>query len=84
MLQLNKQDNAIASAAATSAPNSAPDGAGNPPAGTEFDFQCFNYKTVLQIVLKIRQLERSSIFINPSITTRRDFRKNSFAGTDIR
>jgi hypothetical protein len=43
MLQLNKQDKPVA-AAATDAPNSAPDGAGNPPAGTEFNFhKCFSY-----------------------------------------
>ncbi len=40
MLQLNKQNKPAAVAA--DAPNSAPDGAGNPPAGTEFNVKCFN------------------------------------------
>jgi hypothetical protein len=73
MLQLNKQDNAVAGAAATGAPNSARDGAGNPPAGTEFDIKSSNYKTPPQMVLEIRQLERSSIFKSASVTTGRDF-----------
>jgi hypothetical protein len=43
MLHLNKQDKSVAAgAAATDTPNSTPDGAGNPPAGTEFNVKCFN------------------------------------------